>query len=503
MPDIKYISQVTLPGSGGTYNIKDASAWTAIGDLWSTIGQGALELVVLGPTEQLPTASESTKGKIYLKPDTTHNPSTNDVYDEYVTVKKGSDTNPSYVWEKIGNTDVNLSDYSLNTHRHTVDISIGVNSHSYTPEGTVSKPDFVGTSFNSTGSYTPKGTVATATTENKSATVSVTSGTATYTPAGSVTRPEFTGIEGNVSVSGTVNNVTSSGTAAETGGHTHSIGGTKKYLHSTSVPTGFSTTAVLTDVSTSKLNTTTITGTNGTIDIHDTPTLVTTAYGSASGWNKGSASNWTFSVAPDSEILTIGGGNGEAPSLTITNVSVGTSLTAGEVKKVAKVASSATTVATGSVSTGGTGATVAISAGSTTNAYTGINASAPSFTLNDTASGGSAVITSVNASTGSAGAHEHTVSVNVGSITVRSTGKFTPDGSISQPTFNGTGVRLVTGNIEVPATYKFEGTTETITVSGTATGNVSQPKFTGKAATLSHAVTGNGEKKTSAAQASA
>lgn len=497
MADTKYISQVTLPNSGGTYSIKDASAWTAIGKLWSVINQGALELEVLGSSAQLPTASESTKGKIYLKPHTTHDPNEKDVYDEYVTVKKGEN---SYEWEKIGNTDVNLSNYSVKSHTHTVGVNIGVDSHSYTPAGTVTQPTFTGTKFDSSGNYTPKGTV-TATTENKTTTVSATSGTATYTPAGTVTQPEFTGIEGNVSVSGTVNNVTSSGTASSAGGHTHSMGGTKKYLHSTSVPTGFSTTAVLTDVSTSKLNTTTITGTNGTIDIHDTPTLVTTAYGSASGWNKGSASNWTFSVAPDSEILTIGGGNGEAPSLTITNVSVGTSLEAGTVKKVAKVASSATTVATGSVSTGGTGATVAISAGSTTNAYTGINASAPSFTLNDTASGGSAVITSVNASTGSAGAHEHTVSVSVGSITVQSTGKFTPDGSISQPTFNGTGVRLVTGNIEVPATYKFEGTAATITVSGTAIGTVSQPEFTGKAATMSHKVTGNGTKTTSEASA--
>lgn len=501
MADIKYISQVTLPGSGGTYNIKDASAWSAIGNLWSVINQGALELVVWKSGE-LPDASAGTMGKIYLTPDTTHNPSTNDVYDEYVTVDKGSGT-PRYVWEKIGNTDVNLSNYSLNTHKHTVDINIGVNSHSYTPEGTVEKPTFSGTTFTSTGSYTPKGTVAIVTTENKTAAVSVTSGIATYTPAGTVTRPEFTGIEGNVSVSGTVNNVTSSGTTSSAGGHTHSMGGTKKYLHSTSVPTGFSTTAVLTDVSTSKLNTTTITGTNGTIDIHDTPTLVTTAYGSASDWNKGSASNWTFSVAPDSEILTIDGGNGTAPELTITNVSVGTSLEAGDVKKVAKVASSATTVATGSVSAGGSGATIAISAGSTANAYTGISSSTASFTLNDTASNGSAVITSVDASTGSAGAHEHTVSVSVGSITVQSTGKFTPDGSISQPTFNGTGVHLVTGNIEVPATYKFEGTAGDVSVSGTATGTVSQPKFTGKEATLSHKVTGNGEKTTSAAQAGA
>ena len=502
MPDIKYISQVTLPGSGGTYSIKDASAWTAIGSLWSVINQGALELVVLKSGEQLPTASESTKGKIYLKPDTTHNPSTNDVYDEYVTVDKGSGTNPRYVWEKSGNTDVNLSNYSLKSHTHTVTFNIGVGSHSYTPEGTLSTPEFKGKAFTSTGRYTPKGTVTTATTVGKSATVSAAaSGAITYTPDGSISQPTFTGTEGNVSVSGTVNNVTSSGTATSAGGHTHSMGGTKKYLHSTSVPTGFSTTAVLTDVSTSNLNTTTITGTNGTLTTHDTPRLNTTLYGSASGWNEGSASNWAFSVASGSETLTISGGNGKAPSLTINDVSVGTSLTAGTEQKVAIAAGSATTVATGSISTGGTGATVAISAGSTTNAYTGISSSTASFILNDTASGGSAVITSVDASTGSAGAHEHSVSVSVGSITVQSTGKFTPAGTVSKPTFAGTGVRLVTGDIAVPATYTFNGTAGDVSVSGTATGTVTTPTFTGKAATLSHTVTGDGMKTTSEASA--
>ena len=492
----KYISQVTLPGSDGTYNIKDASAWSAIGKLWSTISQGTLELVVLGPGDELPTASESTKGKIYLKPDTTHNPSTNDVYDEYVTVKKGTN---SYEWEKIGNTDVNLNQYSLKTHTHTVNISIGVKSHSYTPKGTVSNPTFTGTKFDSSGNYTPKGTVETDTTESKSATVSATSGAATYTPAGTVEKPDFTGTEGDVTVSGTVNSATGSGTAASAGTHTHSVSSTTKYLHSIKVPTGFSTTAVLTDVSTSKLNTTKITGAKGTDTVHDTPTLVTTKYGSASDWNEGSASDWSFSVA--SETLTISGGNGTAPSLTITDVSVGTGLQAGTSKTFAIAADSATTVATGFVSTVGKGATVAISAGSTTNAYTGISSSTASFTLDTTASDGSAVITSVNASTGSAGAHTHSLDVSVGNVTVQSTGKFTPAGTVSAPAFTGTGVRLVTGDIAVPKTYTFSGTAETITVSGTATGTVSAPTFTGEAATLQHTVDGNGPATTSQASA--
>lgn len=53
----------------------------------------------------LPTASASTMYKIYLVADT-HSDS-NDSYDEYITLQSGT----TYSWEKIGNTDVNLSDY--------------------------------------------------------------------------------------------------------------------------------------------------------------------------------------------------------------------------------------------------------------------------------------------------------------------------------------------------------------------------------------------------------
>lgn len=54
------------------------------------------------------------------------------------------------------------------------------------------------------------------------------------------------------------------------------------------------------------------------------------------------------------------------------------------------------------------------------------------------------------------------------------------------PTFTGTGVRLVTGNIAVPSTYTatFTGTEGDINVSGTPSGTVSQPTFTGTQATI-------------------
>lgn len=47
------------------------------------------------------------------------------------------------------------------------------------------------------------------------------------------------------------------------------------------------------------------------------------------------------------------------------------------------------------------------------------------------------------------------------------------------PEFTGTGVRLVTGNISVPTSASFSGTAGAISVSGTPSGTVSQPTFTG------------------------
>ena len=53
--------------------------------------------------------------------------------------------------------------------------------------------------------------------------------------------------------------------------------------------------------------------------------------------------------------------------------------------------------------------------------------------------------------------------------------------SVTDPTFRGTGVRLVTGNIPVPATYSgsFTGTEGNVSVTGTPSGTVSQPTFSG------------------------
>ena len=105
------ISTIILPNNT-EFHIKDSVARDMIGQL------NSFEYIICTSAENTPSgitfnnitgsleASANTKYKIYLVPSAN---STNDIYDEYITVD--AQQNSSYVWEKIGNTDVNLSAY--------------------------------------------------------------------------------------------------------------------------------------------------------------------------------------------------------------------------------------------------------------------------------------------------------------------------------------------------------------------------------------------------------
>lgn len=192
------ISKITLP-SGTTYDIKDAVAREAI--------SAGFSLVKVNSFSNLPTASASTKGVIYLVPDT--HSDDNDVFDEYVTVQDGS----TYSWEKLGNTDVDLSGYSQTGHTHTVTSNVSVANHAYTPAGSVSQPTFTGTEGTVSVTGTPAGSVTI--TANKNAT-----GTKNYTPEGSVTKPTFTGTEADITVTGTPSGSVTIGTGNGTANYT-------------------------------------------------------------------------------------------------------------------------------------------------------------------------------------------------------------------------------------------------------------------------------------------
>ena len=83
-----------------------------------------------------------------------------------------------------------------------------------------------------------------------------------------------------------------------------------------------------------------------------------------------------------------------------------------------------------------------------------------------------------------------TISFSQGTLPTKGSAQTVKTGDASYtataPSFSGTGVRLVTGNITVPSTYtaSFSGTAGSVSVSGTPEGTVSQPSFNGTAGTV-------------------
>ena len=121
---------------------------------------------------ELPTAAQATMGKIYLKAHS-HNPSDGqpDSYDEFITVHSGS----TYKWERIGNTDIDLSGYvpttrKINNKALSSDINLGASDVGVTEAafpglnktGTVTAVKMNGTTKNPASGVVDLGTVITA-----------------------------------------------------------------------------------------------------------------------------------------------------------------------------------------------------------------------------------------------------------------------------------------------------------------------------------------------------
>ncbi len=189
------ISRITLP-SGTTYDICDLTAREAAAHGMamnlctdaSNTPQGVEWMS--GGTKITGTlaASASTQGAFFLVPVTTR--SGRDIYAEYVTVSDGAPA-PAYSWEKIGTTDIDLSDLGGLAYKDSA-------SGSYTPQGSVTGGTFSGSSTTFTGNFTPQGSVAvnaaggsgTSYTPSGSISVNAAGGSGTsYTPEGSVSAP--------------------------------------------------------------------------------------------------------------------------------------------------------------------------------------------------------------------------------------------------------------------------------------------------------------------------
>lgn len=121
---------------------------------------------------ELPAAAQATMGKIYLIAHT-HNPNDGqpDSYDEFITVHSGS----TYKWERIGNTDIDLSGYvpttrKINNKALSSDINLSADDVGVTEAafpglnktGTVTSVKMNGTTKNPASGVVDLGTVITA-----------------------------------------------------------------------------------------------------------------------------------------------------------------------------------------------------------------------------------------------------------------------------------------------------------------------------------------------------
>lgn len=463
MPDQKlYISKITLPGSNTPYWIKDAEARSLINDIKNSVtsvmnfrGKTTTALADGATTNPVKINSKNYTAKA----------------GDIVLVDQAGATGKTieYIfdgtkWQEFGS---NTSPYGALAYKNNA-------STSYKPAGTVSKPTFTGTAgevsvsiaadttngpitaianhddiavnaITSTGSYTPEAdsiTTTTASTENKTATVSAAaSGTTTYTPAGGVTIATsedvgitITGAEGTAAdntldLDPTVTKATVNSTLTRATGTSSNY--TVKEVSSINAPTisvsaagATQTYKVVNTVKSSMIETATINYSSGTA-----VAKVEAVDGSEEDFNLVIGNLTTTSAAPittSNATVKTGDAAYEASAPTA-NYSY-TKLTAAsssqfvsEVSLMRYLKLTANSVSVPKTFTfTGTGARL----------VTG-NISVPK-TYTTTFTGKAKTVTVKNSAAVAISAH----SVTRGAVTA--TGSFTPAGSVSQPTFDGT-----------------------------------------------------------------
>ena len=284
------ISKIKLPGSGQVYDIKDAVARQAIAGgvtfiiSWNGAStpvpadipagvkvtyQGTTYTGTLSPeTSESATAPHAQPGAFYLVYSSSQAGSTLDVYDEYVPVG----TDGSKTWEKIGDTQIDLSDVVTDVSlSKSTDVALGEN-----------------TTFTNASSSVSFGALTghTDTVLGTNSTFTVTDPTITVTP------------------STTYIKATASGTAVGADGTASAV-------------TGYANPSTDTFVK--------------SVSAETDKNLVTTTVPNVT--SAGSASTWSFAMGTgsDSETLIISGGNSTAPTLgTDITVATGATSTTGE-----------------------------------------------------------------------------------------------------------------------------------------------------------------------------
>ena len=372
------IEKITLP-SGNTYFIADREIRDVVDTLSQTVAGGVSYNVAWDGTSE-PTvgnipagvvvnyqgtdytgtmvANNATPGAFYLvKSSTTPTDETLDIYDEYVP----AGTTGAKFWEKIGDTQLNLSDVVKSvTLNKSTDTVIGTDATFTITQPTITLAE---DSTNGNVSYVKSGT-----TKYMKATAS-----------GTAVTPSTTNIKATASGGGAAWNSKDSKTvvtgytiaAANKDTFVKSVSAeTGKNLVTTSItPTNGTETVSKVTKTASKLVTTSITPTNGTETVSKVSKtaskLVTTTVPNVTGNSDVGASNitsnssvtankstWSFTMGSGdaAETLIIGGGNGS--DVTATNTAY-SAVTASKV-----TLGTAKTVATGAVDANGTGSDV-------------------------------------------------------------------------------------------------------------------------------------------------
>lgn len=332
-------------------------------------------------------------------------------------------------------------------------------------------------------------------------------GSASYTPAGTVSQPTFTGTSTRATITvqdvtgpvdtgyelitpyGTVsqptftgNSLTSTGTYTPDGEVTVTTKSTSNKTATVSSTTGTATYTPGGTVSQPTFSGSAMTSTgaftpSGSVSLTNsnvTAAVSKASSGTATYTPEGSVSTPTITVTPST--TTVKNPSSVTVAKTIAVAAPGATAPANAVTYYAVSGETLSLYQLGYT----TGASITTSDVSVVNGISSATSTQPTFT------GTGARLVTGNISVPSSASFTGTE----GSVSVSGT----PAGTVSQPSFTGTGVRLVTGNIPVPSAYTatFSGTEETISVSGTPSGTVSQPTFTGTKKEIGVTVTATG-----------
>lgn len=427
------ISKITLP-SGTTYDIKDAHARELIDEM-------------SGYTDFLGVTTTVLADGITTNPITINGASVTAKKGNIVTYGSAEFIFNGTEWQEFGD----LSGLGFLAYKNSA-------TATYTPAGSVSQPNFTGTT---------KYLGVSVGTASKSM-------TGKFTPAGTVSQPTFTGTQGTVTVSGTIaNSVTlSSGTSSGTGKADVTPAGT------VSQPT--------------------FTGSAGVVDVQGTPNgSVSTTYNStstsASGnfTPAGTVSTPTISVKTAGSTTTI---KNPTSKTVVTDMSVSAPAAGTATGELVYCSVSGETLSLSKfVET--TGASITTSNVTVKNGDAAYQASQPSFTgtkvyAHHTFTGSNSVSSGSFTPEGTVSQPTFTgtakyVTASVGTASKSMTGNFTPSGTVSQPTFTGTeGNVSVSGTIANSASLAVYDESGTGRVNITPTGAVSKPSFTGTQATI-------------------